>query len=343
MQNWSAKTVLAFLACTKAYASSDASDLTVQLPTQRPAWAGKLSPHLAGFSLEMDRWPAWAGSEVGKPNKFFNQVLQNLGERTGHMPFLRVGANSEDRATVDLSIAVMNATFPEPTAKTPNPEADHIFIGRDFYALSGNLPAGTSFMWGINLKALDKEETVAQARLLAETFQGSRAHLTKDVDLVNVEIGNEPDFYGPSPIGVGIYGDEWNVLNYTTTWVEFAKAISKEIDFGNGHAGKPTLSPGAFTGFNAPDWTSAGPLIAGLLDDKKLRSKTTQFSEHAYSGVFVPGVAVQPGELMNKGTVRTNFTKVTSGRHAVQAMGLTYQLVSTMKSRVLHGSSFSFC
>ncbi|KAM0286486.1 hypothetical protein ACHAQH_000912 [Verticillium albo-atrum] len=70
-------------------------------------------------------------------------------------------ANSQDCATVDLDVKVMNATFPEPIALFPNPEADYIFIGRDFYALSGNLPAGIPFMWGINLKALSQTETVA--------------------------------------------------------------------------------------------------------------------------------------------------------------------------------------
>ncbi|SPO01599.1 uncharacterized protein DNG_04272 [Cephalotrichum gorgonifer] len=333
MPHLSVKTILAFLACSRVYAQ----DTTVPLPSRRPEWATKLSPHLAGFSLEMDRWPDWAGQEVGKPNEFFNQVLTNLGERTGHMPFLRVGANSEDRGTVDLSVAVMNATFPKPSAQVPNPEADHIFIGRDFYALSGNLPAGTKFMWGINLKALDKEETVAQARLLAETFQGERAHLTKNVELVNVEIGNEPDFYGPGRRGrPSIYGPEWNVANYTATWVEFAKAVAEEIEFGNGRPGKPTLSPGAFTGFNAPEWAPAAPLIAGLLDDPDLRAITTQFTEHAYSGVFNPNVTVKPGQLMDKATVRSNFTIRTTGRHAVQAMGLTYQLAE-LNSYANHG------
>ncbi|KAF7551869.1 hypothetical protein G7Z17_g4714 [Cylindrodendrum hubeiense] len=308
MRNYLIHGLLAFGAATQVYAAGSQYDFILQLPTKRPEWAEKLSPHLAGFSLEMDRWPDWAGKKLGKPNKYFNQLLRNLGERTGHMPFLRVGANSQDRSSVDLNVEVMNSTFPEPTENVPNPEANHVFIGRDFYALSGNLPSGTSFLWGLNLKSLNKTETVAQAHLLAEAFQGDRSHLTKHVKLVNVEIGNEPDFYGPTRTShSGPYGNEWNPLNYTTTWVEFAKAISKKIEFGRaGSEEKPTLSPGALTGFNAPEWTPEGPLQAGILDDRDIRRKTSQFTEHSYSGGFSPYRIVQPGELMNKLAGETN-------------------------------------
>ncbi|KAJ3525242.1 hypothetical protein NM208_g11724 [Fusarium decemcellulare] len=331
------KTSLLLLSPIQVLAKGAAYDLTLRLPDHRPPWVEKLSPHLAGFSLEMDRWPDWAGQEVGKSNKYFNQLLQNLAERTGHVPFLRVGANSQDRSTVDLGIKIMNSTFPEPTENVPNPEADHNFIGRDFYALSANLPPGTPFMWGLNLKSLNKTETVAQARLLAETFQGKRASLTKHVKLVNVEIGNEPDFYGPTrTLHSGPYGPEWDILNYTNTWIEYAKAISKEIDFGCTNSGKPSLSPGAFTGFNAPEWVPAGALQAGLLDDPVLRCTTSQFTEHSYSGGFDPRRVVQPGELMNKISVRANFTTRTSGRHAVRSMGLKYQLAET-NSYANHG------
>lgn len=72
----------------------NAFGITIQLPTHVPAWAEPLSPHLASLSIEMDRWTDWAGAEVGHPNKYVNQLLRNLGERTGSMPFLRVGGES---------------------------------------------------------------------------------------------------------------------------------------------------------------------------------------------------------------------------------------------------------
>jgi hypothetical protein len=322
------KKLLVLLASTQVYATDSSYNFTLQLPTQRPTWVQKLSPQLASFSIEMDRWPDWAGSEIGKPNEYFNQLLLNLGERTGHMPMLRVGADSEDRASVDLQFEVMNSTYPAPTETVPNPEASQIYIGRDFYALSGNLPSGTSFMWGLNMKSINITDTVAQAHLLAEAFQGSRANLTKNVKLAHVEIGNEPDFFRPTSFGFnGPLGLNWDYLNYTATWVKFAKAISNEINFGHPTTGLPSLSPGAFADFTAPGWTPQGPLEAGLLDDPEIRAKTSQFTEHTYSAGYSPAHMVQAGELMNKLTIRANMSSRSKSRDTIRPTGLKYVLV----------------
>lgn len=71
--------------------SPSAFNTTLQIPTQKPPYAERLDPHLAAFSIEMDRWADWAGPAVGQSNVYVNQLLKNLGERTGQMPFLRLG------------------------------------------------------------------------------------------------------------------------------------------------------------------------------------------------------------------------------------------------------------
>ncbi|EAL19043.1 hypothetical protein CNBH1450 [Cryptococcus deneoformans B-3501A] len=276
--------------------SGNVTQTSVQIPSNQPAWAEPLSPNLAAFSIEMDRWPDWAGQKVGEPNKYVNQVLTNLGERTGVMPYLRVGANSEDRATIDLSYEVMNATFPAATEEVPVPEADSISIGRDFYALSGNLPDGTPFQWGVNLASLNRTETIAQAKLIADTFQGDRAHLTANVHLDGLEIGNEPDFYSS---GKGL-GAAWTPANYSQTWLDYAQGVSEVIQLGGDG---PYLTPGAMTGFEAPAWTPEASLEAGILDDDDIRSVVKQFNQHVYSGAFADGYPLSPtGSLMDKGT-----------------------------------------
>lgn len=63
----------------------------LSLPRHMPAFAEKVDSNLVAFSIEADRWPDWAGYEVGKPNEFFVQCLKNLGEKTGSMPSIRVG------------------------------------------------------------------------------------------------------------------------------------------------------------------------------------------------------------------------------------------------------------
>ncbi|KNX50054.1 hypothetical protein CNBG_9274 [Cryptococcus deuterogattii R265] len=298
--------------------AGNVTQTSVHIPGNQPAWAEWLSPNLAAFSIEMDRWPDWAGQKVGQPNQYTNQVLTNLGERTGVMPYLRVGANSEDRATIDLSFEVMNATFPAPTAEVPVPEADHIFIGRDFYALSGNLPAGTPFQWGINLAGLNRTETIEQAKLIAEAFQGDRADLTANVRLDGLEIGNEPDFY-PNKKKLGA---AWTPANYSQTWVDYAKGVSEVIQLGGDG---PYLTPGAMTGFESPSWTPEATIEAGILDDDDIRANIKQFNQHVYSGAFGGSYPLTPvGGLMDKATVRANLTTRADGLKAVKSHGLQY-------------------
>ncbi len=64
---------------------------TVVLPTKPPAWIKPLSKDLIGLSIEMDRWTSWAGPQVGQPNTFLNQVLDNLSNLTGKPVPLRIG------------------------------------------------------------------------------------------------------------------------------------------------------------------------------------------------------------------------------------------------------------
>lgn len=50
---------------------------------------------------------------------------------------------------------------------------------------------GDNSIWGLNLESQNISEIVAQATLLADTFQGSRKELMQNVTLQRVEIGNE--------------------------------------------------------------------------------------------------------------------------------------------------------
>jgi hypothetical protein len=232
-------------------------------------------------------------------------------------------ADSEDRAHLDLSYQVMNATFPAPTADVPIPEASVISIGRDFYALSANLLSGTPFMWGINLKLGNLTDTVAQASLLADTFQGSRKDVTKDVKLVNLEIGNEPDFYSIQGKG---YDSSWTPQNYSDTWRQYASAVNKVIKLDNGGT---TYSAGAFATFSSGlEWNTGATLEAGIMADSDTRSKTSHFAEHQYSGAFGYGPTAQAGQLMDKGTIRGNLSTKWADVKAARSTGLSFILVS---------------
>ena len=72
----------------------------VYIPSHQPLFAQLLSPHLTSMSIEMDRWPDWAGHKVGKPNKFVNSALGNIANRTGAQVWLRVGGKSSQNQVV---------------------------------------------------------------------------------------------------------------------------------------------------------------------------------------------------------------------------------------------------
>lgn len=225
----------------------------------------------------------------------------------------------------------IRSTFPPPTPDVPNPEADHNFIGPDFYALSGNFPAGTTFHWGINLEDLNLTETVAQAALLQDTFTGSRKDLTSHVRLANIEIGNEPDFYGNAfPLRPGRLGAAWTVANYSSTWSEFAAAVGEKIQLGTGDDDElPRLSPGAFAGIAFPYWSAPSAYQAGLLDNEEVRSHVDQWADHSYFGQFRAGSTWPSGGLMNKATIRSNFSTKAAWVDATRAQGLKYVLGET--------------
>jgi hypothetical protein len=311
------------LAALLTRAPSGAVNTTLTLPASEPAYAQPLDPQLGSFSIEMDHWRDWAGPTPGSPNTFVNTALSQLAQRTGNPVYLRVGANSEDRGTLDLSVDVMDATFPEPTADVPAPEAEAIKIGRDFYALSGNLPNGTDFHWGVNLKILNDSETGAQLAHLAESF--GRPELAH-VNLRAVELGNEADFYAGRH-GAGIYKpgwEAWDAANYTATWVRNARAALPLFDFN-----ATTLSPGSFANLlslSGMAWPAAACFQARMLEDPEVRAATKQFSMHTYSGAFAEGMPVHVGSLMSKRSVRANLTIKAADVAATHAEGLEYTL-----------------
>lgn len=219
----------------------------------------------------------------------------------------------------------MNATYPAPTPDVPAPEAEAIYIGRDFYAISGNLPKGTNFQWGVNLKILDDAETTGQLQHLHDSFARPEV---KDVHLRAVEIGNEADFY--SGRGTTKPGWEaWNPANYTQTWSRLAKAATSIFDFGKGGDKELTLSPGSFANviaYSGMGWPAAATYQQGLLDHPQVKKATKQFTMHVYSGAFRADIPVHVGTLMSKVNVRGNLTFKAPDITATHTQELDYVL-----------------
>ncbi|KAJ9094739.1 hypothetical protein QFC21_005897 [Naganishia friedmannii] len=282
----------------------------------------------------MDRWTSWAGEAVGKPNPFVNQVLGVMESFTGVPPPFRVGADSEDRGYIQPNVAVINSSFPAATTDIPFPEAHTVGIGKDFYALSSNLPKGTSFIWGVNLKARNVSETVAQVALLADTFQGSRKALMANVTLTSLEIGNEPDFFAfPG----------WTPSAYVEIWDTIVNKITGIIKLGGPN--EPKLEGPAFAGFAAGQWDAMSVLNAGFREGNAGKLLGT-FGEHHYSGVHAyPSFNPEPkmGDLLNKNSIRSNLTKhakeVSRASHGAPGVSNTAEAAIWMVDNALQAAS----
>ena len=91
-------------------AQSTASDqLTFSVPPSVPPTSRPLDPALISFSIEQDRWPEWIATNspsFDQPNTFFLNALDNLKQRTGAVPWIRIGANSEDRTNFNNRVRV---------------------------------------------------------------------------------------------------------------------------------------------------------------------------------------------------------------------------------------------
>lgn len=103
--------LLAFSYVHAAPASSSNTGTTTVSPTvgaSAPNNAVDVSPFLISLSIEGDEWPQWAANapKFTSRNEFFYKALQNLHDRTGSWPDVRVGANSEDRTNFDKKVNV---------------------------------------------------------------------------------------------------------------------------------------------------------------------------------------------------------------------------------------------
>lgn len=78
--------------------------VVVTIPFVAPTGATQVAQTLIGFSLEQDRWTDWVG--LNSRNQFFFNVLDNLKISSGKPPFIRIGANSEDRTNFNPNVQV---------------------------------------------------------------------------------------------------------------------------------------------------------------------------------------------------------------------------------------------
>ncbi|KAJ5350891.1 hypothetical protein N7541_008618, partial [Penicillium brevicompactum] len=147
------------------------------------------------------------------PNRFSQDIVNLLHEKTGAHPHIRVGGTSADRAIYNASqveSVILSAT-------SDNGIPHEVSLGPIFFEGFENFP-GTPWTFQVNLannKSNALDNALAEAKVALSHIRGN---------LYAFEIGNEPDLY-PGDVRPLNY----TVADYVGEWRAFANAISKEV------------------------------------------------------------------------------------------------------------------
>ncbi|EIW84140.1 glycoside hydrolase family 79 protein [Coniophora puteana RWD-64-598 SS2] len=318
------------LALYSALAAPAVYALNVSLPYTAPPTAALLSPALVSFSIEQDRWVDWAGTEA--PNDFFNTVLENIQNITGQLPWIRIGADSEDHTDFSYNLEYEEDIFPNSTAVTPYPEATNITVGQGFYDIISHLPAGTHVHWGVNLRQANLTAAYLETLALVKAFQSS-AVTEKNITLDLIEVGNESDLYYSN----GGRNSSWSIFEYVPQWIEFASNVSSAAGLSSSSYTK--LIGGAFAGSAHNNLSGFSPQAIynlGILESEP-GSLITTISQHQYSGSFCTGGGAVLQDLMTKEYIRGNISVFAPDINATFENGLEYILGET-NSMSCHGA-----
>ncbi|KAI0204624.1 glycoside hydrolase family 79 protein [Astrocystis sublimbata] len=243
------------------------------------------------FSIEFASFPDFAGN-ASNPNKFSNNLLNNLGYFTGTKPYIRVGGNTQDFAIYnpDLTIALngtVNAT------RSPDYPTT-IEIGPSFFE-SYSIWPNVKFTHGFNMGGNHDDR---QWATLIQTVEIACKTLGKD-KLQWWEYGNEPDLFATA-----VRPSNYNESDYVEEWLAGTRAIKGVLS-----ESCPDLLDNETYGYLAPSFAGIvnhlnAPRVwtDGLDTDGTVRL----FSTHNYiSGATSLGVTLQ-GTLMNHTRTRSS-------------------------------------
>ncbi|KAF8349020.1 glycoside hydrolase family 79 protein [Amanita rubescens] len=301
----------------------------IVLTSDPPSNALYLSPTLLSFSIEQDRWTNWSG--IAARNTFFFNVLDNLRIKTGSPPYIRIGANSEDRTIFDPNVQFSATTFPPYTTTVPYPEANNISVGNGYYQTARFLPANTHVIWGVNLGRNNISAATLEAHSIFGVFSGE-AFTDAGIILDAIEIGNEPDLYSHN----GDRPSNYSVSDYVSEWSVFASFVSSVAQITNISQIKFWIGALAGSSHSTTGFSPQAILGSSILNSS-LAGLISTYSQHHYSASFCQGAPSSLQDLMLKSNIRGNLSAFIPDIASVRANGFDYVLGET-NSISCHGA-----
>ncbi|KAI1752660.1 glycoside hydrolase family 79 protein [Xylaria castorea] len=247
------------------------------------------------FSIEFASFPDFAGN-TSNPNKFSNNLLNNLGYLTGTKPYIRVGGNTQDYAIYNPNLTIaLNGTV-NATRSPDYPTT--IEIGPSYFESYLTWP-NVKFSHGFNMGGNHDDR---QWATLIQTAAIACKTLGKD-RLYWWEYGNEPDLFATSSQGP-VRPPNYNESDYVAEWLAATRAIKGVLS-----ETCPDLLGNDTYGYLAPSFAGLGNHLKAPLawaDGLDTDGTVRYFSAHNYiSGATTPGVTLQ-GTLMNHTRTRSS-------------------------------------
>ncbi|ETS76218.1 hypothetical protein PFICI_11605 [Pestalotiopsis fici W106-1] len=213
--------VNALVLCIHCLAKSVLARTIIQLSVSRepPSHASAaINPSFAGFGIEPSNLFSFTGTDV--PNLLTFNLIQNLVSYTDKAPHIRIGGNTQDYQVfnehqtqwtwVKNHNAVGQGVFP----------SDHMVIGPRYFEAANRFPAGTPVTWGLNLAYAQDDWPEQITTMASQVFENC-----PNLDLVSIEVGNEPDLY----LKNGFRSGEWNGKIYTEQWLERVGVLYEQV------------------------------------------------------------------------------------------------------------------
>ncbi|KAH8113180.1 hypothetical protein DFH11DRAFT_1776844 [Phellopilus nigrolimitatus] len=283
---------LTVFACS--HSASAGSAISVSIPISAPSAAPTLDPAL-----------------LSAPNTFFLNALDNLAQRTGALPWLRIGADSEDHTDFSFRVQISETIFPASSAGTPYPEASNITVGLDYYKLAKWLPAGTHVIWGVNFGTDNLTAAFLEARAITDAFADpALAHVTLEL----IEVGNEADLYGGNGHRAA---STWTIGEYVKEWTGFATNVSAVANLSDPSGPKFFGCAFGDSSHSTSSFSPQGAIASGLLESAPGKLITDG------------GSNPQVQNLMSKSAIRSSLDAFVPDIAAVHAQGLDYVLGET--------------
>jgi len=274
--------------------------------------------HFAGFSLELSVANHLIGSDGTHINPIFMNLLGTITSRSGKI-WLRVGGNTQDRATV-IPGGLPNGVAIEklPGEAADNTKTPTLLLSPGLIYAMGNMSQHVNIEWFLGVPFNDTQDPRLLIAEIGQAVLGDK--------LIGLQLGNEPDLYWENGIRAANYTPD----EYNQDWGTFLNDYISDPNIKNN---TQFLAPSVCCGGNI-GWTPEQVFNTGFLDnyDKNLG----YISVHHYptDNCNGSGTAIEPQSLigstfLNHGSVQSQISTYLNSSQIAQARGKPFIMFET--------------